>query len=95
MHVRRPGESIFVTSAAEHQYRSDPSSGRTLAALAEDVGGAVFAEGDVGEAAQYLRAQLGEGPTRPRRQRDLLALMPYVTLAAVLPLALVLRRRNV
>ena len=46
VHVRRPGESIFVTSAAEHQYRSDPSSGRTLAGLAEDVGGAVFAEGE-------------------------------------------------
>ena len=54
----------------------------------------MFAEGEVGDAAQYVRAQLGEGPTRPRRQRDLLALMPYATLAAVLPLALVLRRRN-
>ena len=54
----------------------------------------MFAEGDVGEAAQHVRAQLGEGPTRPREQRDLLALMPYVTLAAFLPLALLLRRRN-
>jgi hypothetical protein len=94
LHVRQPGESIFVTSAADHQYRSDPSSGRTLAQLASTVGGAFFSEDEVDEAVAYVSAQLGAGPTRTRRQRDLLALMPWATLAAVVPLALVLRRRN-
>lgn len=94
VHVRQPGESIFLTSAAEHAYRSDPASPQKLAQLAEAVGGAVFAENDVRSAIAYARTELGQGATRPRRQRDLLALMPWATLAAAFPLALVLRRRN-
>ena len=94
VHVRQDGESVYVTSAAEHQYRSDPSSGPALARLAVAVGGAVFSEDDVRGVVEYASAQLGEGPTRPRSQRDLLALMPYATLAAFAPLAFVLRRRN-
>lgn len=94
VHVWGSGESIFVTSAPEPQYRPDPASRRKLAQLAETVGGAVFSEDDVRGAVAFARAELGEGPTRPRRQRDLLALMPWATLAAAFPLALVLRRRN-
>jgi hypothetical protein len=94
VHVRQPGESIFRTSAAEHEYRSDPASPRKLAQLAESVGGAFFAENQIAGAVAFARTELGQGRTRPRRQRDLLALMPWATLAAVFPLALVLRRRN-
>jgi hypothetical protein len=62
--------------------------------FAAAVGGSAFAEDDVAAIVGRVRAELGKGATRQREQRDLLALMPYATLAAALPLALVLRRRN-
>lgn len=95
VHIREGDEAIFLTSKPEPQYRPDPSSERVLAQAARLSGGAVFAEDDVDAVVARARAELGEGPTRPRRQRDLLALMPYVTLAAFLPLGFVLLRRNV
>ena len=94
VHVWGADEAIFATSKPEPQYRPDPSSERALAQAAEVVDGEVFGEDEVGAAAAHVRAELGTGPTRSRSRRDLLALMPYVTLAAVAPLAYVLRRRN-
>lgn len=94
VHVWGTDESIFQPSGAEPQYRPDPSSGETLAHVARLVGGAVFDEGDVDGVVARARRELGEGPTRLREQRDLLALMPFATLAAALPLALIIRRRN-
>jgi hypothetical protein len=87
-------EAIYLTARAEHEYEPDPSSRETLAQFAAAVRGSAFAEDEVEAIVRRVRADLGEGPTRPRAQRDLLALMPYATLAAALPLALVLRRRN-
>jgi hypothetical protein len=95
VHVWGADESIFRPSGAEPQYRPDPTSERTLAQTAALVGGAVFDEGDLDAVAERARRDLGDGPTRPRKQRDLVALMPYVTLAAAVPLALLLWRRNV
>jgi VWA domain-containing protein len=94
VHVWGAEESIFLPSGAEPQYRPDPTSERTLTQAAALVDGAVFEENDLSAAAARARRDLGDGPTRPRKQRDLIALMPYVTLVAVVPLALVLRRRN-
>jgi hypothetical protein len=94
VHVWARKESIFLTSRPERQYRPDPTSARQLAQVAALVGGAVFAERDVDGAVARARRELGRGPNRPRRQRDLLALMPYATLVAAVPLAFVLRRRN-
>jgi hypothetical protein len=94
VHVWGADESIFRPSGAEPQYRPDPTSGRELAQVAALVGGAVFDEDDVDGVVARARQELGEGPTRPREERDLIALMPYVTFAAVVPLAFVLRRRN-
>jgi hypothetical protein len=94
VHVWGAEESIFLPSGAEPQYRPDPTSERTLAQAAALVDGAVFDENDLSAAAARARRDLGDGPTRPRKQRDLFALMPYATLAAAVPLALVLRRRN-
>lgn len=94
VHVWGADESIWRPKGAEPQYRPDPTSQRALARAATLADGAVFDERDVGGVVSRARAELGQGPTRPREQRDLFALMPYVTLAAALPLALVLRRRN-
>jgi hypothetical protein len=87
-------EAIFQPSGTEPQYRPDPTSEQALVEVAQLVDGAVFDEDDVGGVVAQARRELGEGPTRPRKQRDLFALMPYATLAAAVPLALVLRRRN-
>lgn len=94
VHVWAADESIFVTSRPERAYRPDPGSRRTLDRFAAAVEGAVFSEDDLAGVIRKARAELGSGPTRPRRQRDLFALMPWTVLAAALPLVLVLRRRN-
>ncbi|HWL33191.1 MAG TPA: vWA domain-containing protein [Gaiellaceae bacterium] len=94
VHVWRPREAIFLTARAEREYRPDPSSRETVRQFAAAVAGAAFSEDELSAAVERARTELGSGPTRPRAQRDLLALMPYATLAAAFPLALVLRRRN-
>lgn len=95
VHVWARDESIYVTSRPERAYRPDPASRRTLDRFAAAVDGTVFSEREVARVIERARTELGSGPTRPRRQRDLLALMPWTVLAAALPLGLVLRRRNV
>ena len=81
---------------AEPGYFAPPASGRTLRQFLAATHGRAFGEGDVGAIARAARASLGAGP-RSRlgtiSGRDDLA--PYFVLAAVVPLALVLRRRNV
>ncbi|MBA3428012.1 MAG: hypothetical protein H0U07_05495 [Actinobacteria bacterium] len=94
VHVWRANESIFLTSRPEPDYRSDPQSRETLARFAAAVEGTTFSEDESATIVERAQAELGEGPTRSRSQRDLLALMPYLTLAAVLPLGLIIGRRN-
>lgn len=87
-------ESIWRPKGAEPRYRPDPSSSRTLRRAAAVVDGAAFDEHEAGDVVRWARGELGDGPTRPREKRDLFALMPYVMLAAVLPLGLLLRHRS-
>jgi hypothetical protein len=96
VHVWGPGERIFETGVAEGGYRPDPRSGTALARAASLVGGQVFAEGEETRAVGAVRAAIGEGKAIARNHESgRLALMPYLTLAALLPLGLVLLRRNV
>jgi hypothetical protein len=94
VHTWRPDEGIYVASEREPQYRVDASSRGDLEVVAVGVQGTVAAEDEVGLAVQHARAFLGSGPVERRPQRDLLALMPYLTLAAAVPFALLLQRRN-
>jgi hypothetical protein len=94
VHVWGSDESIWRPKGAEPQYRPDPSSTQVLAQAAGLADGSVFDERATGDVVRWARGELGDGPTRPGEQRDLLALMPYVLLAAVLPLGFVLRHRN-
>lgn len=94
VHVWQADEGIFITSEREAQYRPDQTSGRRLGEIAALLGGSVFSENAIGAIVDRAREEVGEGPTRSRRQRDPLALMPFATLAAAVPLAVVLRRRN-
>jgi hypothetical protein len=60
------------------------------------VGGRVVDESDLGAVQGAAEEFFGSGPTKARPfEGERVALMPYVTLAAFLPLAFVLWRRNV
>jgi hypothetical protein len=94
VHVWRPGERIFVAGVPERSYAPDPASAATLQRVAELTGGRAFAVGD-GAAVEAVRAALGDGPTRARvLDGERRALMPYAAALVLLPLGLVLLRRN-
>lgn len=88
-------ERIYATGVSESGYLPDPGSAAELERAASLVGGRVFSEAEVATAGDAIAASVGEGPTGDRTIAGArLALMPWVTLAALLPLAFVLWRRN-
>jgi hypothetical protein len=88
-------ERIYATGLPESGYRPMPGAGAALERVASLVGGRVVAEDDAGELGAAAREGLGEGNTRQRElEGERLALMPYVTLVAALPLGFLLLRRN-
>ncbi|MDQ3379043.1 MAG: VWA domain-containing protein [Actinomycetota bacterium] len=88
-------ERIYLTGVAEFGYSADPKSEAVLGRVASTVGGRVVTEGDSEGLRQAVVDLLGTGPTMDRRHEgDRLALMPWITLAAFLPLGFVLFRRN-
>lgn len=89
-------ERIYETGVAEDAYQPIDPAGIALRQLAAEVGGHVLSEGDPAGVVTAARAALGNGPTAERLiEGERRALMPWVTLAAFLPLALVLLRRNI
>jgi hypothetical protein len=94
VHVWGDDESIWRPSGAEPQYRPDASSRLTLGQAAELVDGVVVSERQADDVVRWARSELGQGPTNPSERRDILALMPYVLFAAVLPLGFLLRERS-
>jgi hypothetical protein len=97
VHVWGARESIFGTDGTpEAAYRPDPSSRAALRSLADATGGRVFSAQDVAGAAAAVRRALGTGPSaQAGLERETHPLGRYVALCALLPLGLVLRRRNV
>ncbi len=88
-------ERIYLTGVAEFGYSADPRSETTLDRLASTLGGTVISEGDEDRLSAAVLDLLGTGPTRERpHEGNRLALMPWITLAAFLPLGFVLLRRN-
>jgi hypothetical protein len=76
-------------------YRPDPGSTAELAALTAATGGRSFDETDLGGAETAARQDLGKGPTvNEGVATSQTALGPYLALAALLPLAGLLRLRN-
>ena len=95
VHVWNRDERVYNRGAPEPQYRPDPNSRAILERLAKSTGGSVFAEGDLGAATQKARSLLAEGPTVVRGESgNRTALAPYLAAAALLPLTLLLRRRD-
>ncbi|MEX2210672.1 MAG: VWA domain-containing protein [Gaiellaceae bacterium] len=90
------GERIYETGVAEDGYQPRDPDGAALRLVAAQVEGRVFSEDDAGAVTEAALEALGTGPTQERViEGERRALMPWVTLAAVLPLGLVLVRRNV
>ena len=88
-------ERIYVTGVAEPGYVPNPALSARLAEVSSLVGGRVFSEGELGEVQNAAEDFFGSGPTKARPfEGERLALMPYVTLAAFVPLTFLLWRRN-
>lgn len=95
VHVWGQEEAIYETGVAERGYKPDRASAATLANVASLVGGRVFPEAAGDELEAAAETFFGSGPTRERTiQGERRALMPYATLAALVPLGFVLLRRN-
>lgn len=90
------GERVFTNGEAEPQYRPQPESREILESLATATGGRSFDEHDLAEATRQVRADLGSGRAQAvvtdRGRR--LALAPYLAALALLPLGLLLWRRE-
>jgi len=95
VHVWERDERVFRRRTPEPGYRSDPGARPALDRLATEVSGEVFDEGELVRAAGRLPALLGSGPSvvRGERRRDV-ALAPHLAGVALLPLLLVLWRRD-
>ena len=86
------GENVFDAEGhLESAYHPDASSTEELAALVQALRTRTFSEGDLGAAARAVRGSLGAGPTRREGLSvSTRALAPYVALAALVPLLLLL-----
>jgi uncharacterized protein (DUF58 family) len=95
VHVWDAKEHVYGTSGPEPQYHTDATSRAILEALAVATGGAVYREDGIDQAAARTRKFLGSGPTRAEGVKDARnGMAPYLALAALLPLGLVLVRQD-
>jgi hypothetical protein len=94
VHVWRDDDRIFPTSIPDPNYRPDPNSRAMLDRAATTLGATTVSASGIGAAAAATRDALGRGTVRPVSDTARVALMPYVTLAAFLPLGFLLWRRN-
>ena len=95
VHFWNEDESVYVGGIPEPQYRPDPGARSILDSAAVTVGGSVFDESQLGAAIAEARELLGSAPTVAEgKQRNRLALAPYLAGATFVPLVLLLWRRD-
>jgi hypothetical protein len=95
VHVWAPDERIVVRGRVDERYVPDASSGEALAAFAELAHGRVFGERDMGALAATLHAAAGKASATTQVEAHArIALAPWFLLAGVVPLGLLLWRRN-
>ncbi len=88
-------ERVFNRGLPEPQYRPNPSARADLDALAEETGAVVFDEDELDGVAKRVRSALKSGPTVTEGVRKTrLALAPYLLAAAIVPLLLLLWKRE-
>ena len=95
VHVWHPEDRVYGPRGERESYRPDPGSRVVLERVARETGGGVFSERELPAALAAVRRRLGEGAVASRgRELRAVALAPYTVAAAVLPLGLILLRRN-
>ena len=94
VHVWRADDRVYPTSVADPNYKPDPNSAALLERAAGALQAKVFTEDDVRGAAAAANEVLGSGPITKVSETARVALMPWVTLAAFVPLGFILWRRN-
>jgi hypothetical protein len=93
--VGAQGEQIYTGGVAEDAYQPAAGAEAALDRVASQVEGRVLSGDDSRALVSAARSALGTGPTTERIiEGERQALMPWVALAAFLPLGLVLLRRN-
>ncbi len=91
----QPRERVFTGGRADPRYTADASATASLQALGAALGAPVYTEGQQGQVAARVKQLVGDGPrTQVPSHTTVRPLSPYVALVAILPLGLVLRRRN-
>ncbi|HEY7208311.1 MAG TPA: hypothetical protein VH416_08710 [Gaiellaceae bacterium] len=95
VHLWNGDEHVWVNGRPNPAYHPDPSSGPTAQRLADATGGSLYDEHQVDAIVAAARAQVGSGGVQSLRlDRARTPIAPWVALAAIVPLGLVLRRRN-
>jgi hypothetical protein len=89
-------ERVFTNGAAEPQYRPQPESRAILDSLAAATSGRAFEEADLSGVERQVHADLGTGPAQAEASErgHRLPLAPYLAAVAILPLGLLLWRRD-
>jgi hypothetical protein len=90
------GERVFTNGDAEPQYRPQPESRAILESLAAATGGRAFDEADLTGAERQVHADLGSGKAEAvaSERGHRLPLAPYLAAVAILPLGVLLWRRD-
>jgi hypothetical protein len=95
VHTWDEDEKVFGTGGEpEPDYRADARSTGLLRQMADATRGRVFAEDEADELAAAAKDLLGPESNATARREEQVPLAPWVTLAAFLPLGLILLRRN-
>jgi hypothetical protein len=91
----QPRERVFTPAGPDPRYAADPAAAASLQRLGAALGAPVFREGQEREVTARVQQLVGEGPrTKVSSHTTVRPLSPYVALMAILPLGLLLRRRN-
>jgi hypothetical protein len=89
------GERMWTNDPADSRYRADLSSTQMTAQLARITHGSAFDENELSRAVAKGRELLGTGPVEKQGQTlRVISLARWIALAALIPLAFVLWRRN-
>lgn len=95
VHLWDADERVYDARQRPESYRPVPTSRAAIDRIAREVRGGVFGEAEAERAFSAVKATLGTGPVAPRsRELEAVALAPYAAVAALVPLALLLLRRN-
>ena len=90
-----PNERVFRANGRAEGYRADARLGAQLDVLADAIGAPVVPESDAGRVEQLVRQALGTGAVRTvRERRSTVALAPLFLIGSLLPLGVLVRRRN-